>query len=55
MLVANNAAQALKAVHGTEYQTGSSPELLYAAAGGQHNTKNIQNTHYYVKRCDFNT
>jgi len=34
MLVANNAAKALHSVHGTEYQTGSSPELLYAAAGG---------------------
>jgi len=34
MLVANNAKEALKSVHGTEYQAGSSPELLYAAAGG---------------------
>ncbi len=34
MLVANNAAKALHDVHGTTYETGSSPELLYAAAGG---------------------
>jgi hypothetical protein len=29
MKVANQAAAALEAVHGTKYQTGSSPELLY--------------------------
>jgi len=29
MKVANAAAKALKDVHGTVYQTGSSPELLY--------------------------
>ncbi|CAL8137075.1 unnamed protein product [Orchesella dallaii] len=34
MIVARNAAKALKDVHGTEFQSGSSPELLYAAAGG---------------------
>jgi hypothetical protein len=34
MEVANAAAEALRAVHGTKYQTGSSPELLYPAAGG---------------------
>jgi len=34
MEVAEKAANALKAVHGTEYTWGSSPELLYAAAGG---------------------
>lgn len=34
MFVANNAKDALQSVHGTEYQAGASPELLYAAAGG---------------------
>jgi len=31
--VAQAGAKALASVHGTEYQVGSSPELLYPAAG----------------------
>jgi hypothetical protein len=34
MAVANKAVKTLHSKHGTEYQAGSSPELLYAAAGG---------------------
>jgi len=34
MKVANKAVKVLESKHGTEYQAGSSPELLYAAAGG---------------------
>ncbi|CAG7729391.1 unnamed protein product [Allacma fusca] len=34
MDVANRAAKRLESVHGTKYQVGPSPELLYPAAGG---------------------
>jgi hypothetical protein len=34
MNVAEKGVQALEAVHGTKYKAGSSPELLYPAAGG---------------------
>jgi len=34
--VGDNAASALKSVHGTQYKVGPTPEILYAAAGGSH-------------------
>jgi len=36
MRVGNRALKALKSVHGTEYEGGATPELLYPAAGGSH-------------------